>query len=69
MAATLFGLAAKTEAGEPDPDRVRVWGMEIPDGAVLFWKEGERSQFALFDTAADAEARFGALFDLVLFRP
>ena len=42
MAATLFGLAAKTEAGEPDPDRVRVWGMEIPDGAVLFWKEGER---------------------------
>ena len=36
MAATLFGLAAKTEAGEPDPDRVRVWGMEIPDGATQF---------------------------------
>ncbi|WP_268952395.1 hypothetical protein [Saccharopolyspora karakumensis] len=43
--------------------------MELESRAVLFWLERGRSQFAVFDTAENANARFGDLFDLTLYRP
>lgn len=65
----VFGLARPDASGTPDPDSVLLWGMETAEGAVLYWKEGDRSQFAVFDTADGAAERFGPLFDLVLYRP
>lgn len=68
MTARLFGLAEiNEETEEPDPERVRFWGMKVPDGAVVYWREPDRSnQFAVFASPEDAEERFGRLFDLGL---
>ncbi len=68
----VFGLAEiDDDTGEPDADRVQLWGMELADAAVMFWREGpeRRSQFALFESAQRAEARFGPIFGLALIWP
>ncbi len=69
MTPKIFGLAEKNADGTPDPDKVQIWGMELETRAVLFWLERGRSQFAVFDTAENANARFGDLFNLTLYRP
>lgn len=69
MTPELFGLAEKTRGGEADPARVCIWGMQLAERAVMCWREDDRNQFAVFEDAASAESRFGALFDLVLFWP
>ena len=71
MQAQLFGLAEVDEkTGEPDPERVRIWGMETPDGAVLYWRDiDRRNQFIIADSAASAAARFGPIFALALVHP
>ncbi len=70
MAAQLFGLAEfDEETGEPDPHRVRIWGMETPDGAILYWRDSDRrNQFIVADSATSAASRFGPVFDLGLVR-
>ncbi|PKW13293.1 hypothetical protein [Saccharopolyspora spinosa] len=69
MTPKIFGLAEKTDTGEPDPTRVRIWGMQLPDRAIMYWREDHRNQFAVFEDAASAESRFGTLFDLTLIWP
>jgi hypothetical protein len=81
MKPTLFGLAEIDEdTGTPDPERVRMWAMETDHSAVLHWRHPSMSlsggwasdhhnQFAVFDSAARAEARFGPIFDVGLVYP
>ncbi|ASU80600.1 hypothetical protein CDG81_22620 [Actinopolyspora erythraea] len=69
MVPNVFGLARRDNTGMPDPDSVLLWGMETAEGAILYWQEGGRSQFAVFENADRAAERFGPLFDLVLYRP
>lgn len=69
MAPAVFGLAERDENGEPDPERVPIWGMEIEDRAVLHWRENGRNQFAVCRSAESAASRFGGLFGLALLRP
>lgn len=69
MTPKIFGLAEKTATGDPDPARVRIWGMQLPDRAVMYWREDQRNQFAVFEDAASAEDRFGTLFNLTLLWP
>ncbi|WP_258175229.1 hypothetical protein [Actinopolyspora mortivallis] len=69
MVPVVFGLARRDDNGEPDPDLVVLWGMETAEGAVMYWREDGRGQFALFDDAESAAERFGRLFGLVLYRP
>jgi hypothetical protein len=70
MTPKVFGLAEiDEETGEPDPDRVRIWGMETESRAVMHWREDGKNQFAVFSSAERAEARFGPLFGLTLIWP
>lgn len=69
MVPSIFGLAEADDTGEPNPDAVVLWGMETAEGAVMYWREGGRSQFAAFDNAEGAAESFGVLFNLVLYRP
>jgi hypothetical protein len=40
--------------------------MQLPDRAIMCWREDHRNQFAVFDDAASAESRFGIHFNLAL---
>ena len=68
MRARLFGLAEiDHETGEPDPEQVWFWGLELPEGrAVMLWHSGGRSHVATFGSASGAARRFGPLYDLGL---
>ena len=70
MPPTIFGLAERDENDAPDPDRVLIWGMELPDRVVLYWQDmDDRSQFAVFDDAETAARRYGRAFNLAVLRP
>ncbi|CAM00869.1 hypothetical protein A8924_1946 [Saccharopolyspora erythraea NRRL 2338] len=70
MTPRVFGLAWPDENGEPDADNVCIWGMELPESAVLYWQDDNgRSQFAVFESVERAAARYGRAFNLVLHRP
>ncbi|MDI2031229.1 hypothetical protein QFW96_21550 [Saccharopolyspora sp. TS4A08] len=69
MTPRISGLAEKNIDGTPDPDHVRLWGMDLETRAVLYWREQGKSQFAVFDTVESADERFGRLFDLALYFP
>ncbi len=68
MAPALFGLAERDDNGEPDPERVAIWGMETEERAILHWREDGTNQFAVFRSAESAAFRFGALHGLALLR-
>ncbi|GAB2654872.1 hypothetical protein GCM10027271_11630 [Saccharopolyspora gloriosae] len=69
--AKLFGLAEiDPDTDEPDPEQIRLWGMELPEGhAVVYWRASGRSQVATFASASRAAQRFGPLYDLALVYP
>lgn len=66
MKPDLFGLALRDENGEPDPDLVLIWGLEMADCAVMVWFEEGQHMTAVTDSAADAEKGLGRHLDLGL---
>jgi hypothetical protein len=69
MTPRIFGLAEKNVDGTPDPDHVRLWGMELESRAVLYWREGGANQIAVCTSAEQADESFGRIFDLALYFP
>ncbi|SFS86483.1 hypothetical protein [Saccharopolyspora flava] len=69
MTPRIFGLAEKNIDGSPDPAHVRLWGMELENGAVLHWREDGRNQVAVCTSAQQAAESFGSLFGLALYFP
>lgn len=61
MKPDLFGLALRDGNGDPDPDLVLIWGLEMEDCAVMVWFEEGQHMTAVTDNAEDAEKGLAAI--------